>query len=392
LLNTLYSIAFKKTYLGYYFISLDLFMKVLFVTRPTVFSGPGGDTIQLLKTKQYLEFLGVSIDISDVEMPCFDSYDLIHFFNLRNPQDILLNVRRAKTANKPIVLSTIWGSYYECDQKAREGVQKWIANTFPEYYVEYFKTSARIIKNLNIHRGTLPYLIKGHYNSQREIAKAANVLLPNSPTELERVRSDMNLPQKLGRSIVNAVDLNVFDFNAVDASKYSHLEGCLLSAARIEIRKCQLDLIRAVKGLPYKLVIVGKPSPNSTYYFEQCKKEAGDNVIFIEHVSQEELAALYKVSKAHALISWMETPGLSSLEAAVMHSNVLVTNRGDTEYYFEDYATYCEPGDVTSIRDGVVDVMEKEFNLGLKERIESNFTGSDTADQTLKAYELALKN
>ena len=30
-------------------------MKILFVTRPTVFSGPGGDTIQLLNTKEYLE-------------------------------------------------------------------------------------------------------------------------------------------------------------------------------------------------------------------------------------------------------------------------------------------------------------------------------------------------
>ena len=40
-------------------------MKVLFITRPTVFSGPGGDTIQLLQTKKYLEKLDVNVTIAD---------------------------------------------------------------------------------------------------------------------------------------------------------------------------------------------------------------------------------------------------------------------------------------------------------------------------------------
>ncbi|EKO3774732.1 glycosyltransferase family 4 protein [Vibrio metschnikovii] len=365
-------------------------LKILFITRPTVFSGPGGDTIQLLKTKLYLEKLDCTVDVAESINVEMSGYDLIHFFNLRNPQDIYFLVKNAKKLNIPIVLSTIWGSYYECDQKSRKGFQKFVANTFPEYIVEYLKTSMRIFKNFNFHKGTIFYLFKGHLSSQMQITKWVDVLLPNSPTELERVRIDMKQPEKIGVSVANAVDLTVFDYNSVNADKYKHLEGCILSAARIEIRKCQLDLIKAVRDLPYKLVIVGKPSPNSLYYFEQCKREAGDNVIFIEHVSQLELAQLYKVCKAHALISWMETPGLSSLEAAVMHSNILITDRGDTKYYFEDYATYCEPGDVDSIKKGIIDVMEKQFNYKLKERIIENFTWEHAAKQTLDGYKLAI--
>ncbi|EQC3702777.1 glycosyltransferase family 4 protein [Escherichia coli] len=365
--------------------------KVLFVSRPTLFSGPGGDTVQLLKTKQYLERLGLIVDIYNGGFLNLEEYDLIHFFNLRNPQDILYYIRQAKECDKPQVLSTIWGSYYECDQRARSGFQRWVANIFKESMVEYLKTSARIFKNKNFHAGTFKYILKGHKASQKEIVSTVDVLLPNSPTELERVRRDMELPEKEGISVANAVDLNVFNFDNVDASKYKHLDGCLLSAARIEIRKCQLDLIRACKELPYKLVLVGKPSPNSTQYYEQCKREAGENVVFIEHVSQEELAALYKVCKSHALISWMETPGLSTLEAAVMNCNVLVTNRGDTEYYFKDMAVYCEPGDVDSIRKGVIEVMEKEYNPDLKNHVISNFTWEHTAQQTLEGYKLALQ-
>ncbi|PHM58615.1 glycosyltransferase [Xenorhabdus sp. KK7.4] len=366
-------------------------MKVLFITRPTVFSGPGGDTIQLLKTRQHLEEIGVSVDIFSGGNINFENYDLFHFFNLRNPQDILYYVQQAVKYNKPTVLSTIWGSYYECDKKARVGIQKWISNIFPENYVEYFKTSARIVKNFNYHKGTLPYLLKGHLTSQKEIVNLIDVILPNSPTELCRVRTDMDHKNKPGVSVVNAVDITTFNYEDIDSSKYADLQGCLLSAARIEIRKCQLDLIKAIKGLPYKLVIVGKPSPNSLSYYEKCKKEAGENVIFIEHVSQEELASLYKVCKSHALISWMETPGLSSLEAGVMKSNLLITDRGDTRFYFEDLATYCEPGDIKSIKEGIINVMESEINPELKKRIESNFTWQKTAIQTLEGYNMALK-
>ncbi|EGR0190253.1 glycosyltransferase family 4 protein [Vibrio cholerae] len=365
-------------------------MRVLFVTRPTVFSGPGGDTVQLLKTKTYLERLGVEIDIATSSEPIVDGYDIIHFFNLRNPQDILSTVRLAKLKGIPSVLSTIWGSYNECDRKTRKGFQGWIANNVSEYFLEYLKTAARIVFNKNFHKGMLSYLIKGHYNSQREIAHSVNVLLPNSPTELERVVSDMKLKNYKGLWVANAVDVGVFNMDKDSTGKYKHLDGCLLSAARVEIRKCQLDLIKAVKGLPYTLVIVGKPSPNSQDYYDECLKEAGDNVIFINHVEQDELAELYKVAKAHALISWMETPGLSSLEAAMMECNLLVTNRGDTEFYFEDYAEYCEPGDIESIRKGVIAVMEKEFDSGLKEKIISNFTWQHTAQQTLEGYRLAL--
>lgn len=366
-------------------------MKILFITRSTVYSGPGGDTIQLENTKLFLEKLGCEVDVATTPYPVLNGYDVVHFFNLRNPQDILLNVRRVRDAGIPSVLSTIWGSYYECDQKERKGFQKLIANTFKESQVEYFKTAARIILNANFNRNTFPYLLKGHLGSQKEIVRKVDFLLPNSPTELIRVREDMGVYSKPGCYVANAVDLTVFNDDILVSDKYKKLKGCLLSAARVEIRKSQLDLIRAVKGLPYKLVIVGKPSPNSLSYFNQCKDEADDNVSFIEHVTQSELAELYKICKAHALISWMETPGLSSLEAAVMNSNLLITDRGDTEFYFEGLATYCEPGDVQSIREGIITVMEKEVDPALSKRVIENFTWEHTAKQTLSGYKEALR-
>ena len=39
-------------------------MKVLFQTRTNLFDAPGGDLIQMMKTKEHLEKLGVTVDIS----------------------------------------------------------------------------------------------------------------------------------------------------------------------------------------------------------------------------------------------------------------------------------------------------------------------------------------
>ena len=92
-------------------------MKVLFQSRKTLFSAPGGDTTQLLKTKEYLEKLGIEVDISLELEPDLREYDIIHVFNLMRPQDLFLQVRNAKRQGKKIALSTIYGPYTEYEKK-----------------------------------------------------------------------------------------------------------------------------------------------------------------------------------------------------------------------------------------------------------------------------------
>lgn len=369
-------------------------MKVLFITRPTVFSGPGGDTVQLLKTKEYLEGLGkgIEVTIATEVTPQLDGYDLVHFFNLRNPQDLIHNVLRVKNRGIPSVLSTIWGSYAECDKKCRTGLQKWFANNISEYKLEYMKAVVRAFINRNVHRGMLRYFLRGHLSTQKQIIDNVTYLLPNSITELERVRADMCRPQKPGDWVANAVDSKVFDFDKIIVEpRFERFRGCIMTAARVEIRKSQLDFIKAANDLPYQVLIVGKPSPNSMKYYEECKLNAGPNIEFIDHVTHNELAQLYKIAKAHALISWMETPGLSSLEAGALNCNLLITDRGDTEFYFENKAVYVEPGDIESIKLGIIKVMETEVEPSIKDRILKNFTWDNTAIQTYKSYQEAIK-
>jgi len=101
---------------------------------------------------------------------------------------------------------------------------------------------------------------------------------------------------------------------------------------------------------------------------------------------------LYKAAKVHVLPSWFETTGLSSLEAGAMGCNIVVTRKGDTEEYFKDMAYYCEPDDVESIRNAVLQAYTNPVNPYLQDYIFSHYTWKDTAEQTLQAYQLILEN
>jgi glycosyltransferase involved in cell wall biosynthesis len=74
-----------------------------------------------------------------------------------------------------------------------------------------------------------------------------------------------------------------------------------------------------------------------------------------------------------------------------MGKNIVVTTKGDTYDYFEDYAFYCEPDDVLSIKNAIDDAYNSQVNPKLKQKILEKYTWEQTAVETLKAYELAMQ-
>lgn len=368
-------------------------MKVLFQTRTNLYSSPGGDLIQIQKTKQFLEKLGVIVDISLEFEPDLSEYDIVHIFNLMDPQDIYLQCMNAKKQNKKVVLSTIYGLYTEYERKARGGMAQKIANILSPYQIGYLKNIIRHYHENRFHKGVLKMMFKGYYGLMKEITKNVDVFLPNSNSEMQRVAKEFSLKKYDFEVIPNAIDKSVFnENNNFSENKFLKYKDSIVCAARIEGRKSTLNLIRAVKGTNYKLVLVGNESKNQKKYVEQVHKEAGENVVFLGPISHEDLKDLYQVAKVHALVSWMETPGLSSLESAVMGCNIVVTKKGDTEEYFGDLAFYCEPDDINSIKKAIDEAFSSEFKADLKNRILDNFTWEHAAKNTLKAYEKAIAN
>lgn len=363
-------------------------MKVLFQSRKTLFSAPGGDTTQLLKTQEFLEKLGVKVDISLELEPDLTEYDIVHVFNLMRPQEIYLQVRNAKRQGKKVALATIYGPYTEYEKKARGGILQVLNQFLSITQIEYLKVIARAILKREISKGTIVYLLNGHKRLQRKIIGMVDVFLPNSHSEMRRVERDFNLSGLNYVAVPNAVDITKFDYDTCLVQEQNRgYKDCVLCVSRVEGRKNQLNIVRAAQGLPYQFVFIGQAGANFAKYMERCRLEGEKNCVFLGPVSHEQLPEFYKLCKVHILASWMETPGLSSLEAGVMRSNIVVTKKGDTEDYFADMAYYCEPDDIDSIRSAIVHAYESPCDGRLENKIRTEYTWEKTARETLKGYE-----
>lgn len=353
-------------------------MRVAFITRSTLYSVPGGDTVQITETARNLGEIGVSAEVKLAnEAIDYEQYDLLHFFNLTRPADILFH---SKKADKPFVVSTILCNYSEYDKYHRKGIGN-LFSFLPADRIEYLKTLARWLKGRD-HLSSMEYLWRGQRNCIISILNNSAMILPNSISEYKRITQ--TYPCNARYTIIpNGVDTQLFQRDD-NIKKDSNLVLCV---ARIEGIKNQLNLIKALNNTPFKLLLIGSHAPNQKSYYDECRITAASNISFIDHVSQEELVHYYQLAKVHILPSWFETTGLSSLEAAVMGCNVVITDKGDAKEYFGGNAFYCDPADKRSILNAVEKASNSRYNEALHDIILRKYTWKQAAIQTYKAYQ-----
>lgn len=358
-------------------------MRVLFIARATLYTNRGGDTIQALATCKYLLQLGVDVTVKLCnEEINYESFDLIHFFNVIRPADILIHIKRSR---KPYVISTVYLDYSQFERKARRGLAGFFLRSFNKDFIEYAKAVGRSVMNKEKILSK-SYLVTGHRASVKYILKNAAMLLPNSESEYRRLLKDYRIKNAY-QVIPNGLDEGVFHYAQNEKEK-----DLVLCVARIEPFKNQLNLIRALNGTNYRLVIIGAPSTNHRSYYNQCRRAAGKNVQFINILPQQELVNYYQRAKVHVLASWFETTGLSSLEAAAMGCSIVITDKGDAKEYFTDIGFYCEPDSVDSIKAAVDRAASADCNCQLKQYIHEHYTWMIAAKKTLEAYNNVLSN
>jgi glycosyltransferase involved in cell wall biosynthesis len=356
-------------------------VKILFISRSSLYADKGGDTIQILNTATFLKKINIEVDIRLCnEVIDYAPYDVLHFFNIIRPADILKHI---KYSGKPYVISTIYLDYSEFEKKIRRGITGLIFKFFSRDFIEYLKVIARAL--LNKEKIISPsYLLLGHRRSIKKIIKGAYVLLPNSHSEYERIVAHYKTPKRF-MVIPNGIDPDFFQKG--NPGTVVRDDTLIICAGRVEGRKNQLNLIKALNGTNYNLIIIGSPAVNQINYYETCKKTAASNIRFINNVDQKKLIEYYQRSKVHVLPSWFETTGLSSLEAAVMGCNIVITDKGDTKEYFENYAFYCDPASPESIYEAVRKASAEKNNEILRNKILTKYTWQQAANKTLTAYQ-----
>lgn len=325
-------------------------MKILFLVRPDLFRIKAGDTIQVLNLAKALNNLGLDITISTELRPNLKKYDLVHCFNILRFKVCYWNCLWVKEQNKPLFLTPIYWNLAE--------------------YLQYNKK----------------HELEWWYQRQKKMQKIFNLIdliVPNAELEWQQIKKDfqINLPYRI---IYNGVD-PIF-LKATGNTKRRDV----LAVGRIHPRKNQLRLIKALKGSNLSLKIVG--DINHQTYYRQCLKEAqGEKVNFYKGRKQRNLVKFYQEAKVHVLASWYDTPGLVNLEAALAACNLVTTNRGTAKEYLKDYAFYCEPNSVESIREAVIKANKVESNKELFTHIKNNFTWAKIAKKAIIIYQEFIK-
>ncbi len=397
-------------------------MKVLFCVRHNFHSSPGGAQIQILKTSEYLRKLGVECDITTTPHGVdYDQYDIVHLTDLTWVYDLLVYLKALKDYKGPKVLSTI---YWPFDDYAGNGapfIQKMIFKILGINGFEYAKSLAKFVKQRE--KVYLLGLKKSYIANQKLIASQVDWMLPNAELEMAALNQRLGLSKTNYSVVNNAIDTAVFDeiiMQSAEVRKSGNSEVGLSTkcemrnakcegltteppnqrstiitfVARIDPRKNQLNFLKAMMDTDYTIKFIGSAGPNSQSYYKKLQKLAvrRGNVEFISHIPQEEVFKHMLSAKVNVLTSWVETPGLVSLEAAYAGCNIVVSEKGSVRDYFKDYAFYCQPDDLKSIRTAVEKAMKAEYNPEFREIIRSEYSWLRAAEQTLEGYRHSLRS
>jgi glycosyltransferase involved in cell wall biosynthesis len=375
-------------------------MRVLLQGRSarSVETTPGGDQVQIDQTAAALRrAFGVEADTSTELEPDLSAYDLVHVFGLVRPQEAWVQTRNARGQGTPVVLSPVYCDMWDFDRRGRSGPAGWLARHTTRTVFEAGKAVGRGLVSREWSVGSTALAVRGFRRMQRDIVDAAAVFLPNSRSEWIRLLAD--IPVKRSAPVVvvpNGIDVDGLRAQ-LTADIPEHLQpfrGCVLSVARIEGRKNQLSLIRALGELPLTVVCAGRPAANQPYYVRAVRDAAADAAVAHVHllgeVSPQDKIALMALARVHVLPSWMETTGLSSLEAAFCGCSLVVSPNGDTREYFDGHAEFCDPASVDSIRTATLQAMRRPPNEEFATMIAERFTWTEAARRTLDGYRLAL--
>ncbi|MCI0457149.1 MAG: glycosyltransferase [Gemmataceae bacterium] len=230
---------------------------------------------------------------------------------------------------------------------------------------------------------------------QRAVLDEVEYLFPNSYLEMNQLVKALRVFDIPFTVVPYGCAAEVFrDPDPEPFVKEYGLSDFLLQVGRIEKSKNQLLLVHALRDLGLPVVLIGGELQQG--YLEWCRRYGPKDLLVIPHLPADKLRSAYAAARVHALPSWIETCGMVTMEAALADCNVVVSIAGYELEYYRDLAYYCDPSDVDSIREAVVEAYGNYARDGmqrglLKELILKEYTWERAAQTTLHGYRRVLE-
>lgn len=346
-------------------------MRIHFASRPHLLDQPGGDSIHLRQTMQALQARGHEVALHDREFAA--RADLQHFFNLGRPEYLL--PWQTQQPALPYVISTLYVQYGRSD-KLLPGWIGHLARHLSPARLSYLKVLNRVL--FHGEPPSLPYLIRGQRKSENHLARNASGLISATQAEAELVSQSLS-----GARRPNVISLGWEHFPHQEPTALP--ETGVVCVGRLEPLKNQLALIQACNKLQLPLHLVGDVPQRHRRYARACREVAGPGVSFHGSLPAREVAALLARYSVHALPSYFETTGLSSLEALVSGCRIVVSDHPIQRELWGARAHYCQPDAVASIAQALQAALEDPSHH--RKWAQENFSWSRAAAKIEKTYQ-----
>lgn len=342
-------------------------MKVVFVPSfPFSFLPPGGAVRQVLETKRFLEELGVEVCFWDPAKNYATQRlaDIFHVFSSDFPLGQLAML--VKNLGYPYVVSTIF---------------------YPQGRIK--QVGHRLLSRVPLTQASW----------RLRLLWGAELLLPNSKAEAKLLGRLFGLPDSRFVVVPNAVNPDFLGkdpdgFRRKYLSELPVNEPFVLSVALIGSNKNTLRLVGAAADLGVPLVLIGSVIDRA--YWQRIEDLAYRKRVFLKHLGHlphETLADAYAAAHVHALVSFMETPGIASLEAGLNGANLVVSSSPPVLEYLGQHAWVANPKDLRSIRRALELALNAPRDAkGASEFIARHYSWRKAAERTLHAYKRVLSS
>ncbi|MBV8371218.1 MAG: glycosyltransferase family 4 protein [Candidatus Eremiobacteraeota bacterium] len=357
-------------------------MRALLVVRPNARTKPGGDVVHAERTASALRALGAEADVVATDAPQPHGYDVAHVFGIFEPETARAQIGAIRAHRTPLVISPIWLDLRALFATAPHLERAFAARSVAE--VERRLAQLHRVEPQLPWRGSVARNADRRLDAQRALVLEADVVLPASEVEAylygERLR--------VSRVPFVVAPLGVDD--EAFAVERPRARAGVLCAARLEPKKNQAALVYALRDVDVDLTLVG--GAYDERYLALCKRWATPRTRFAGHADHADVLRMMARAAVHAHPSWLESPGLASLEAAATGARVVVGDRGCEREYFGPDADYADPADPASIRAAVLRALERgprDRGDALERRLGAR-TWQHNAECTLEAYARAL--
>lgn len=352
----------------------------------------GGPSVRVPRTARALRELGIAArNTVFTTNSAKEPDDIVHLFNVWPPDSALRALRALKAAEKTVVFSPIY-----LDLSERPFWQFDLPDLIRRNDVLLADHLAEARAHLAT-RGRKAEILPGYHAMVREMLTLADHVIFLSTSERAALADIGATVEDQRASLVhNPVDANLWEDSDPARFRETWLADrpgptdYIICIGRIEERKNQLMLARAMRDLPLRLVLIGhEGSPD---YAKRIRAEAGSAVLMtgrLEPNSAMLRSALVGAS-AFALPSWAEGAALAALEAAATGVSLALSDRSSEAEYFGDLANLCDPGDPVALRDTLMTAVARGRDpahaQALKAMVRDRFGWDRYASATAHAY------